>query len=288
MTQLLRADFRETLRRLGLIGLVALVLAGLGAPVAAQQSAACNAPLRIGVSQLGVAYFKRADGQAQGYDLDLVRELARRLGCTFEIVDMNRVRIFQSLEHGEFIDVATSASQTPERDKYGQFVPLSLPRNYLLVHKKLATAGFDLNQFTATPMLRMGMLAGSNYGPFINARLAVLARQDRIETTPQVEMLIPRLIAARYDGLIVTPAYYIAALRELHGGEDIAVLPIPESEAYLSGFYLSLKTLTEVRRHSIQQTLRAMQMDGSVLRIYRQYFPEAQARERAAVEAFGK
>ena len=288
MTQLLPANLRGSVRRLSLIGLLALVQAVVSAPAAAQTAAACVTPLRIGVSQLGVAYFKRADGPAQGYDLDLVRELTRRLGRPFEIVDMNRVRLFQSLEHGEFIDVATSASQTPERDGYAQFVQLSLTRNYLLVHKKLAIGGLDLNQFTAAPSLRMGMLAGSNYGPFINARLAVLARQDRIETTPQVELLIPRLIAGRYDGLIVTPAYFIAALRELHGGNDIAVLPIPESDAYLSGFYLSLKTLSEMRRHAIQQALRAMQTDGSVQRIYRRYFPEALARERAAIEGFGK
>ena len=241
---------------------------------------ACPAPLRVGMSPLGVAFF-RQEGQAHGYDVDVLQELSRRIGCSFEIVEMNRVRIFQSLETGQIVDLATSTSRTPERDLYAQFVPMAQTRDYLVVHRRLATPGFNLDQFVAMPELRMGVLASSNYSSFIKARLAVLTRQGRVETTVQTEGLIPRLIAGRYDGLIVTPAYFIAALRELPGADELRALPVPESEPYLSGIYLSRKTLDEGRRQQIREALQAIHQDGTLLHILRNYFPEAMAKERA-------
>lgn len=260
-----------------LLKLPALALAVLAATAQAEP---CAKPLRVGMSPLGVAYFKQ-DRQARGYDVDILQELSRRTGCGFEIVEMNRVRIFQSLETGQIVDLATSTSRTPERDQYAQFVPMAQTRDYLVVHLRLAKPGFNLDQFVATPELRMGVLASSNYSSFIKARLAVLASQGRVETTPQTEGLIPRLIAGRYDGLIVTPAYFIAALRELPGADDLRALPVPESEPYLSGIYLSRKTLDEGRRAQISEALQAIHQDGTLLRILRHYFPEAMAKERA-------
>jgi len=236
------------------------------------------------MSPLGVAYFKQ-EGQARGYDVEILQELAKRLGCSFEIVEMNRPRIFQSLERGEVIDLATSTSRTTERDVYGAFVPMAQTRDYVLVHRRLARPGFDLNRFVAMPELRMGILSGSNYSSFINARLAVLTGQGRVETTVNAESLIPRLIAGRYDGLIVTPAYFVAALRDLPEAKDLRALPVPESDHYLSGIYLSRKAVDEGRRQQIREALQSIHLDGTLLRILRRYFPEAMARERAAFKA---
>ncbi|MBV8503471.1 MAG: transporter substrate-binding domain-containing protein [Paucibacter sp.] len=255
-----------------------LCLAWLSA--AGAEGPSCAAPLRVGMSLLGVAYFKQ-DGQARGYDVDLMQELGRRLNCTFEIIEMNRPRIFQSLERGEIIDLATSTSRTPERDAYAMFVPMAQTRDYLLVPDRLAKPGFDLNQFVATPALRIGVLIGSNYSSFINARLSVLARQGRVDATVNAESLIPRLIAGRYDGLIVTPAYFVAALRDLPEARELRALPVLEGETYLSGIYLSRKALDEGRRQQIRDALQAIHQGGTLLRILRNYFPEAMARERA-------
>ncbi|MDM4768430.1 transporter substrate-binding domain-containing protein [Pelomonas sp. SE-A7] len=259
--------------------------AALHAPAWAQPPG-CTAPLRVGISPLGVAY-SRQGGEVKGYDFDLIRELSRRLGCTYDLIEMNRVRIFQSLERGELIDLATSASRTPERDQHALFVPMAQTRDYLLVHKRLAKPDFDLNSFVAMPELKLGVLAGSNYSSFIVARIAVLNRQGRIETTTQADSLIPRLVAGRYDGLVTTPAYFVAALRELPGAADIRALPIPESEPYLSGLYLSRKTLDEPRRQQIREALQSIHQDGTLLRILRNYFPEAMARERAGFKPGG-
>ncbi|XHS79475.1 substrate-binding periplasmic protein [Burkholderiaceae bacterium UC74_6] len=257
-----------------------LLLSAAALPLATRAVPMTCAPLKVGMSPLGVAYF-RHDGQARGYDVELMQELSRRLGCPHEIVEMNRPRIFQSLERGEIIDLATSTSRTPERDAYAQFVPMAQTRDYLLVNRKLATPGFDLNRFVAMPELRLGVLASSNYSSFINARIAVLIRQNRVETTVSAEALIPRLIAGRYDGLIVTPAYFIAALRDLPEASTIRALAIPESDPYLSGLYLSRKSLDEARRMQIQDALHAIHQDGTLLRILKRYFPEAMAKERA-------
>ncbi len=267
-----------------LTGLAKGLAGALLLAVAVSARAGPCTPLRAGMSPLGVAFFKQ-DGQARGYDVELLQEMARRLGCGFEIVEMNRPRIFQSLERGELIDLATSTSRTPERDQYATFVPMAQTRDYLLVHSQLATPGFDLNQFVAAPGLRLGILAGSNYSSVINARLAVMASQGRVETTVNADALIPRLIAGRYDGLIVTPAYFVAALRDMPEAKDLRALPVQESEPYLSGIYLSRKSLDENRRQRIREALEAIHQDGTLLRILRRYFPESMARERAAFKA---
>ncbi len=260
--------------------LAALLLCASCLPAAHAVDARCPSPLRVGMSPLGVAYFKQ-DGQQRGYDVEIVQELSRRIGCAYEIVEMNRPRIFQSLERGEVIDLATSTSRTPERDQYAAFVPMAQTRDYLLVNRRLAdTHGFDLNRFVATPELRLGILQGSNYSSFINARLAVLTRQGRVETSVQADSLIPRLIAGRYDGLIVTPAYFVAALRDLPEAQTLRPLPVPESEPYLSGVYLSRKSLDDGRRQQIREALQAMHQDGTLLHILRRHFPEALARDR--------
>jgi len=262
-------------------GLLLLLLSAAALPLASGAAPASCVPLKVGMSPLGVAFF-RQDGQPRGYDVELMQELSRRLGCPHEIVEMNRPRIFQSLERGDKRVLRHSTSRTPERDVYAQFVPMAQTRDYLLVNRRLAKPGFDLNQFVATPELRLGVLASSNYSSFINARVAVLARQNRVETTVSAEALIPRLIAGRYDGLIVTPAYFTGVLSELPGGADVRALPIPESESYLSGVYMSRRVLDEGRRQRVREALQAIHQDGTLLKILRQYFPEAMARERSS------
>jgi len=231
------------------------------------------------MSRVGVAFFNEGR-EARGYDLELVQELARRLGCQLTIVEMNRARIVKSLEQGELIDLATSNLRTAERDQTAQFVPMALTRDYLLVPSRLAKPGFDLGQFIATPGLRLGVLTGSSYSsPMVARNVAALARQGRTEPTSQAESLIPRLLAGRYDGLITTPAYFVT-LSRFAGGADIRALPILEGEPFLAGIYLSRKTLSEGRRQQIRETLRAIHQDGTLLRILLRYFPEAMARER--------
>ena len=262
--------------------LLALALGlSLAAPLCLAQTAPqpCVQPLRVGVSLLGVAYFKQG-GQAHGADLDLARELGRRLNCAIDIVEMSRPRLLVSLQGGDYIDLAMSTIPKVEREAYAQFVQLGVTRDYLLVHRRLATPGFDLQHFMAQPGLRMGELVDGNYDPAVAAQLAVLEKQGRTEIASREELLIPRLIAGHYDGLILTPTYFVRALSELKGGGDIRSISIAEAKYRPVGVYMSRKTLSDERRQQIASTMGAMHSDGTLLRIYRQYFQAALARER--------
>ena len=259
----------------------AVLALGLVAPLCLAQPAPqpCVHPLRVGISLLGVAYFKQA-GQAHGADLDLARELGRRLHCEVDIVEMSRPRLLASLQDGDYIDLAMSTVPKAEREAYAQFVQLGVIRDYLLVHRRLATPGFDLQHFMAQPGLRMGELVDANYDPTVVAQLAVLEKQGRTEVASREELLIPRLIAGHYDGLILTPTYFVRALRELKGGGDLRTISSAQAKHRPVGLSMSRKTLSDARRQQIASTMEAMHSDGTLLRIYRQYFPVALARER--------
>ena len=246
----------------------------------------CAVPLRFGVSPLGIAAYVKRGGVATGFDIDLARELASRLGCPLELVELEREQLFEALKSGESIDMTGSISQTPERYQSGDFVPMGTVRQYLLVDRRLAAAaapGFDLDRFVASPGLRLGLLGRYFYRNFITTRAARLESQGRLVRVDPDDQLVPQLLAGRLDGAIVSDTMAQAALQSRPGGENLRAIPIPQSPAYRVGFFLSRAALSEERRWLIADTLRAMRLDGSLLRIYGRYFPQAIARERASL-----
>ena len=267
---------RSFLRQWGVFIVLGLACGG---PVFAMGTATCPASLRIGVSLLGVSYYKTGT-EAEGYDVDIARELGRRLNSQIELVEMNRTRLFMSLAGGRYIDMTMSSTPSPERDKSGDFVALGQTRPYLLILSKLGDQGFDFKQFMANPKLRVGVLAGADYGSYVSDQLADLQRQHRLDGVSDVASLIPRLIMGRNDGILATPPVFAVLRRAPQDQAKVRILPLPDAPFRPAGAYLSHSTLNDECRQKIRQALDAIRQDGALLRIYRRYFSEEWAQER--------
>ena len=72
--------------------------------------------LLVGVSDTTPPFaFKAADGTLTGYDLDLVRAVAKRLGVGLEMTPLSSAERVPLLQQGKLDFVATSMTRTPER-----------------------------------------------------------------------------------------------------------------------------------------------------------------------------
>ena len=237
----------------------------------------CPAPLQVGMSQLGQTFFMNG-GVPSGTDVELLDELSHRLNLSYRIVDMTRARAFQSLEQGQYVDIVTSASQGAVSARAAAFAPTAVTRQYLVLSRRIDEPGLDLDRFMQNPALHLSVIAGGHFGPFLKARIEQLKQAGRVEMTLQNELLLPRLLAGRYDAVITTSATFGNA-RQIKA-EDFRAVPIPEEPSFAVGFYLSRTRLSEACQATIAETIAAIHRDGTLLRINEHFFSPELARER--------
>lgn len=108
----------SNLLRLAAVALAGAWCAGF-APVALADrldEVKARGKLLVGVSDTTPPFaFKAPDGTLTGYDLDLVRAVARRLGVGLEMTPLSSAERIPLLQQGRLDFVATSMTRTPER-----------------------------------------------------------------------------------------------------------------------------------------------------------------------------
>jgi polar amino acid transport system substrate-binding protein len=94
--------------------------------------------LVVGVSDTTPPFsFRRAsDGRLTGYDLDLVREVARRMGVGLELVPLSSAERIPLLKQGKLDFVATSMTRTPERLREVDFSHIYFVTPHAVIVKK--------------------------------------------------------------------------------------------------------------------------------------------------------
>ncbi|MEO2219866.1 transporter substrate-binding domain-containing protein [Chromobacterium vaccinii] len=144
-------------------------------PLAAQaDNPACpQGPLAVAYYDFGVAYH-----QGKGYDVDLVRELARRLGCPIRAeADYPRIRALKQLELG-LADIGSSTLITPERQRYLWLYPYNHSKNMVLLPR--ASRADSLDDLLKSPSLRWGAIRGYRHSPAQDRLLNDLAQQHKL------------------------------------------------------------------------------------------------------------
>ncbi len=94
--------------------------------------------LVVGVSDTTppFSFRKAADGTLTGYDLDLVRAVARRMGVGLELVPLSSAERIPLLKQGELDFVATSMTRTPERLRKVDFSHIYFVTPHAVIVKK--------------------------------------------------------------------------------------------------------------------------------------------------------
>ena len=94
--------------------------------------------LVVGVSDTTppFSFRKPADGTLTGYDLDLVRAVAKRMGLPLEMVPLSSAERIPLLQQGKLDFVATSMTRTPERLREVDFSHIYFVTPHAVIVKK--------------------------------------------------------------------------------------------------------------------------------------------------------
>jgi polar amino acid transport system substrate-binding protein len=253
-----------------------LVLVGVLGACPPAVLANCPRPINTPLAPLGVGVVVR-DGVATGVVPELLRTLASVTGCEFRqpIVPVARQQIMFS--DGD-ADMLVFATQTPERDQSGQFVPLFKYRAALISLKTFERPVLSIADLMARPELRIVLIRGFDYGP-VYRQLKSPAMAERVVYAQDIPDLLRRLQAGTGDVSVLLPGSEYEALRT---EERLAPLKgkliygelndLPWQDA---GAYVSTKTLGKQDQAMLINGLRHMDIGRQALKAFAEVFPPA-------------
>ena len=122
---------------MALAAIPASILA-LAAPAAADRldDVKARGKLVVGVSDTTPPFTFKKDGVHVGYDIDVVRAVAKRLGLTVDTVSLSSAERIPMLKEGKLDFVATSMTRTPERLKDVDFSVIYFVTPHAVIVKK--------------------------------------------------------------------------------------------------------------------------------------------------------
>ncbi|CAM5765726.1 amino acid ABC transporter [Labrys miyagiensis] len=221
--------------------------------------------------------FKAADGTYSGYDVDVAREIGKRLGHDVEIVCQQWDGMIPALLANKFDLIAASMGITEERRKKIDF---SIPYR-TSVGRFVAAKEADLKLFNADDSInvdgfkgiRIGLQRSTTYDTWIQAKVpsAEVMRYD------SVDALFLDLKAGRVDAIMTNPMKaYDAFLKKDDGAGYAFVGPeIGDKALFGPGCGIGLRKGSDDLRKQIDTALAAMTKDGTLDAISKKYFPFA-------------
>jgi len=243
-------------------------------PGIARSACPIERPIRVSFYDLGVDYDPHS---GHGLDSDIVDELQRRTGCRFSRTYDSRVRIWSQMAAGA-LDMTVSGVPTPERERSARFVVYAWERDILLA-RNAAGLPPSPEAFLADPDLLVGVVKSYRYADGWNQWLQALRERHRVREVPDVETLFKVLDAGRVAAVPLEPEavtligsrYRLThPVRRLNWFGDRPRLPV--------GLVLSRTRLPAGLSDLLAAQIRLMQKDGTLLEIFRRYYPDEDAR----------
>jgi polar amino acid transport system substrate-binding protein len=262
-----------------------LPLAALAAMLAAPAAhGACSRPIQMPVYAMGnlvkavgvgpnVA--KPVGAEVGGFLPDLIRKAGEKAGCEFDWSIVPRARLEVMFEAGQ-ADVLLGATRTPQRDKFGVFVPMVTTRATLVAFTAPNPPVRSIAELLARRELRVALVRGQDYGPEFMAMSAELASQKRLvlETTVNVARLLE---IGAVDVTVMTPTVLAAALISENKLDKLADKMVMEPLAELgwndSGAYISKSTLSGADRAALENLFTALAKSNQITEALKVHYP---------------
>ena len=125
------------------------LLVGVGFLVGGARPLAAAPPLRIGtdISHPPLEFYQRPGGRVRGFDADIAREIAKRLGRPAQFINMPFGDLLQAVAAGKVDFTISSMFDLPIREKVADFVDYFLSGTAIMVragnpHSVFTLAGF--------------------------------------------------------------------------------------------------------------------------------------------------
>jgi polar amino acid transport system substrate-binding protein len=248
-------------------------------PLAGAQGALLDAacpPAVVGVSDLG--YSSYLDGDTiRGSSIDVLREVERRSGCKLNLRWYPRSRLYAQFFNNE-LDVAGASARTPERDRYGVFLPYTYTHFELVLLNQHAGKFRSLAEFVEQSTARLNITRGIVYNADTQRQLNRLQQQGRLEYVNDYGVVFRKIVAGRADGTLAPASIHLMNQRQFGLVGKMSVGTVAEAPRLLVGLYVSKKMPAEVvQRYA--DALRSIVLDGTMQKFYEGYIgPEATRR----------
>ncbi|WP_338620787.1 transporter substrate-binding domain-containing protein [Paludibacterium sp. THUN1379] len=238
-------------------------------PAALRAQPACQPSLRIALDEFGRYFSLDAANQMSGIDLEISKELARRLHCQPEIRVESVIRILKLAELGQ-IDLAAHKFATEERARIAWLVPYLRQHNVMVIRKNGPAPG--MKAFVSQPQWLLGAGKGWHYGSAVYDQLAdQLQSQGRLVLAADTVQLFAMLRANRVQAIITSAPVYRAML----SAEELGQYRLEDWDGNTQwpqlNLMLSRQTVDDALKTRIVTTLQEMRSDGTLRDIVQKY-----------------
>jgi polar amino acid transport system substrate-binding protein len=216
--------------------------------------------LRVG-SDIPYAPFEFGrDPDYQGFDVDVVNEVAKRLKLDAECVKTPFDPIFRNLAQGRFDMVASAATITPERKQTVDFSVPYFPADQSLMVKR----GSDIKTTDDLAGKRVGAQVGTTGADYAKDK----TKAESVRTYDLIDDAFKALQTGQVEAVLND--FPVSKYAERSKPELQVVQRIPTGEEYGLGFNKSDTKL----RTEVNKALNEMKDDGTYTKIYKKWFEE--------------
>lgn len=240
-------------------------------PLAGAQGAALDAacpPAVVGVSDLG--YSSYLDGDTiRGSSIDVLHEVQRRSGCRLTVRWYPRSRLYAQFFNHQ-LDLAGTSARTPERDRYGVFLPYTYTHFELVLLNQDAGNYRSLAEFVERGTARLNITRGIAYTPDTQRQLDRLQQRGRLEYVNDYGVVFRKILAGRAEGTLAPASIHLMHQRQIGLVGRMRATAVAEAPRLLVGLYVSKRVPTVVvQRYA--DALRAIVLDGTMQKFYEEH-----------------
>lgn len=233
-------------------------------------SASCT--LTVGWEPYVPYQFTSEKGEVTGADIELMRSIVKEIGCQAVFKEMPWARQLSELKNGT-LDIAMSASKTPERELYARF---SMPyrQSEMAIFVRDGTASrYPLSGLSdiSRADFRLGVIFGYYYGAEFETLKEDPTFASQVDAAANYPTNIRKLLHERIDGFLVDDlAVMRAAVRDLGVADRVERHPlhIPGDQFHIM---FSRQSVDPEFIASVNRTLEKMKSDGGIEAIFEEF-----------------
>jgi ABC-type amino acid transport substrate-binding protein len=194
----------------------------------------------------------------EGFEIDLMNEIANRLGLETEYKDTPFDTIFRDLAQGKFDAAVAGSTILPEREKVVDFGdPWFLTEQSLLVQQ-----GSDIRTLDDVDGKTVGVQKGTTGEDYVEAN----ADPGDLRSYPEIDDAFNALIAGQVDAVVFDLSGTEEAAEKLEGLEVV--------DSYNTGEYLApaYEEDNDALREAANAAFEEMKTDGTLDAAYQEWF----------------
>jgi polar amino acid transport system substrate-binding protein len=219
----------------------------------AHAHAACSRPITIAITGQGSDIIVEENRSVSGAMAEVLDDVTRRSGCTFDYVFVPRARAISMFMAGE-VDVLPAAVQTEARDKAGLFITYSSAQVAAIgLRKRFTQIGQPDGILSGTYLVNT--VRGHDYGPAFKTLLDSLRAQRRLEEVVDPLTAARKLALGRADVILIAPGAFVEASERAGIDNALQAIPMPSIPSFLAGIYLSRTSLLASDREQLAATM---------------------------------